>query len=182
MGAVAVDSAQDWGGEIADDDDDDTDRAAVVYGDDALFDSNDPPPPPQGEAAEPDDLTGLLGDGGAESSSALIAYLEQMASGLEAQSGEEEREIRGKIAVLRSVLEARSGAVDQGLARLGVGQDGLQELTSGIEHGMGRVDALLQDDDARQLLAESAHVWMPAIGVIPQTSGELEREQPLSAD
>ena len=114
--------------------------------------------------------------------SALIAYLEQMASGLEAQSGEEEREIRGKIAMLRSVLEARSGAVDQGLARLGGGQDGLQELTSGIEHGMGAVDALLQDDDARQLLAESAHVWMPAIGVIPQTSGELEREQPLSAD
>lgn len=181
MGAVAVDSAQDWDGEIADDDDDDTDRAAVVYSDDALFDGDDPPPP-QGEAAEPDGLTGLLGDGGAESSSALIAYLEQMASGLEAQSGEEEREIRGKIAMLRSVLEARSGAVDQGLARLGGGQDGLQELTSGIEHGMGAVDALLQDDDARQLLAESAHVWMPAIGVIPQTSGELEREQPLSAD
>ena len=180
MGAVAVDSAQDWGGEIADDDDDDDDRAAVVYGDDALFDSDDPPP--QGEAAELGDLTGLLGDGGAESSSALIAYLEQMASGLEAQSGEEEREIRGKIAMLRSVLEARSGAVDQGLARLGGGQEGLQELTSGIEHGMGAVDALLQDDDARQLLAESAHVWMPAIGVIPQTSGELEREQPLSAD
>ena len=111
MGAVAVDSAQDWGGEIADDDDDDTERAAVVYGDDALFDSDDPPPP-QGEAAELDDLTGLLGGGGAESSSALIAYLEQMASGLEAQSGEEEREIRGKIAMLRSVLEARSGAVD----------------------------------------------------------------------
>ena len=58
----------------------------------------------------------------------------------------------------------------------------MQELTSGIEHGMGAVDALLQDDDARQLLAESAQVWMPAIGVIPQTSGELEREQPLSAD
>ena len=40
--------------------------------------------------------------------SALIAYLEQMASGLEAQSGEEEREIRGKIAMLRSVLELRN--------------------------------------------------------------------------
>ena len=182
MGAVVVDSSQDWGGEIADDDDDDSDREAVVYEDDALFEDDDPLPP-QGEAAalaEPADLTGLLGGGGAESSSALIAYLEQMAAGLEAQSGEEEREIRGKIAMLRSVLEARSGAVDQGLARLGGGQDGLQELTSGIEHGMGAVDALLQDDDARQLLAGSAHVWMPAIGVIPQAGGE--REQPLSTD
>ena len=36
-----------------------------------------------------------------------------------------------------------------------------------IEHGMGAVDSMLQDDDARQLLAESAHVWMPAIGVRP---------------
>ena len=195
MGAVVVDSSQDWGGEIADDDDDDSDREAVVYDDDALFDDDDPLPP-QGETAalaEPADLTGLLGDGGAESSSALIAYLEQMAAGLEAQSGEAEREIRGKIAMLRSVLEARSGVVDQSLARLGGGQGGgpeaeaegalgslggLQELTSGIEHGMGAVDALLQDDDARQLLAESAHVWMPAIGVIPQAGGE--REQPLS--
>ena len=163
--------------------------------DEALFDDDDPLPP-QGEAAalaEPADLTGLLGDGGAESSSALIAYLEQMAAGLEAQSGEAEREIRGKIAMLRSVLEARSGVVDQSLARLGGGQGGgpeaeaegalgslggLQELTSGIEHGVGAVDALLQDDDARQLVAESAHVWMPAIGVIPQAGGE--REQPLS--
>lgn len=197
MGAVVVDSSQDWGGEIADDDDDDSDREAVVYEDDALFEDDDPLPP-QGEAAalaEPADLTGLLGGGGAESSSALIAYLEQMAAGLEAQSGEEEREIRGKIAVLRSVLEARSGVIDQGIARLGGGQGGrpeaeaegalgslggLQELTSGIEHGMGAVDALLQDDDARQLLAGSAHVWMPAIGVIPQAGGE--REQPLSTD
>ena len=87
MGAVVVDSSQDWGGEIADDDDDDSDREAVVYGDDALFDDDDPLPP-QGEAAalaEPTDLTGLLGDGAAESSSAFIAYLEQMAAGLEAQ-------------------------------------------------------------------------------------------------
>ena len=80
MGAVVVNSSQDWGGEIADDDDDDSDR--VVYDDEALFDDDDPLPP-QGEAAalaEPADLTGLLGDGGAESSSALIAYLEQMAA------------------------------------------------------------------------------------------------------
>ena len=201
MGAVVVDRSQDWGGEIADDDDDDSDREAVVYGDDALFDDDDPLPP-QGEAAalaEPTDLTGLLGDGAAESSSAFIAYLEQMAAGLEAQSGEEEREIRDKIAVLCSVLEARSGVVDQGLARLGGGQGGrpeaegalgslggLQELTSGIEHGMGAVDALLQDDDTRQLLAESAHVWMPAIGVVPQAGGtERDRDaqpEPLSAD
>ena len=105
-----------------------------------------------------------------------------MAAGLEAQSGEEEKEIRGKIEVLRSVLEMRSSAVDQSLARLsrqdgpeGEGAlealGGLQALATDslerIEHGMGAVDSMLQDDDARQLLAESAHVWMPAIGVRP---------------
>ena len=36
--------------------------------------------------------------GGADSMGPLIAYLEEMAAGLEAQSGEEETEIRGKIA------------------------------------------------------------------------------------
>ena len=199
MGAVMVEESQEWGGEIAGDDDDDSDRDAVVYDDDALFDDDDPPPPHNEERLEsaltdPADLAGLLGDGGAESTSALIAYLEEMAAGLEAQSGEEEREIRGKIAVLRSVLEARSGVVSQSLARFGDGQGGgpdeegalesLEELASEslqrIEHGMGAVDSLLQDDDARQLLAESAHVWMPAIGVTPQAGGE--REHTPSAD
>lgn len=180
---------------------------AGLIDEDALFD-DDGPLSPQEEAAvpvelaEPADLAELLGGGSAESSSALIAYLEQMAEGLEAQSGEEEREIRGKIAVLRGVLEARSGArsgvtnqssclggdkgggPEEGDALTSLG--GLQELASEslqrIEHGMGAVDSLLQDDDARQLLAESAHVWMPAIGVVPHAGGEREAERPLSTD
>ena len=191
MGAVAVKDEQ-FDGEIAEDDEE-SGRQAVVYDADALFDDEDasasavsaaepPAGAPADGPAETTDLAGLLDGGSAESAGALIAYLEQMAAGLEAQSGEEEKEIRGKIEVLRSVLEMRSSAVDQSLARLsrqdgpeGEGAlealGGLQALATDslerIEHGMGAVDSMLQDDDARQLLAESAHVWMPAIGVRP---------------
>ena len=79
---------------------------------------------------------------------------------------------------MRSVSEVRGGVerAQPDPSRL------IDPLGLGKLHMEALVDALLQDDDARQLLAESAHVWMPAIGVIPQTSGELEREQPLSAD
>ena len=104
-------------------------RAAVSYSTagDSLFS------PPSGNgantAANNDDdaapdlgvLMGLLGDpSGAlgAGAPALIAQLEAMAEEFERQSGEPETEIRGKIAMLRSVLDARPQAVAQSRARM----------------------------------------------------------------
>ena len=151
MGAVAVKDEQ-FDGEIAEDDEE-SGRQAVVYDADALFDDEDasasavsaaePPAgaPADGPAATTD-LAGLLDGGSAESAGALIAYLEQMAAGLEAQSGEEEKEIRGKIEVLRSVLEMRSSAVDQSLARVSR-QDGPEG--EGALEALGWLQALATD-------------------------------------
>ena len=182
MGIMGIaDGGEQFDGEIADEDDGDG-RAAVVYNqaDDSLFDDAMPAnksdePGPSGLELLGGGGLELLGGGGPESTGALIAYLEEMASQLEAQSGEEEKEIRGKIQVLRSVLEMRTSVVDQKLAALGGEGDALESLGSlqavandsmqRIEQGMGAVDSMLQDDDTRRLLAESAHVWAPAIGV-----------------
>ena len=174
---------------------------------DALFDDDDDDAPaaappalpalPAGAASASEDLGSgleaaglaqLLGGGGAGgggSTQMLISHLEQMTDALEAQSGEEETEIRGKIALLRSVLEMQSADVRQQLGHIatldgqvssGGGESeqavqalgGLQAMASEsvqrIEQGMDAVETMLQgDDDARRLLAETSAVWMPAI-------------------
>ena len=185
---------------------------------DALFDDDDdmpaPPAPPSTAAASGSDLGGGLeaaglaqllggggGAGGGGSTQALISHLEQMADDLEAQSGEEETEIRGKIALLRSVLEMQSAAVRKQLGQIAAldGQvssggaeseqavqalGGLQAMASEsaqrIEQGMGAVETMLrEDDDARRLLAETSSVWMPAIA---STSGAAEEPAAAAVD
>ena len=113
-------------------------RAAVHYGgDDSLFDSPSPivanaTVPAEGAAAmEQDEEAGIdggmaglfgaldetaLGPGG--DATALLAQLEAMAAEFERQSGEPETHIRGQIAVLRSVLDARPAAVAQSRQRM----------------------------------------------------------------
>ena len=95
-------------------------RAAVSYSTagDSLFS-----PEPQQEAAGDDllagGLMGLLSDpSGALGSGGLIAQLEAMAEEFERQTGEPETEIRGKIAMLRSVLDARPAMVADSRARM----------------------------------------------------------------
>lgn len=115
-------------------------RAAPVrYSDgDALF-ADTPPshPAAQSETAEAEEMDddeesaassseglgldanamlSVLGPGG--DASALIAQLEAMAEAFERQSGEPETEIRGKIALLKSVIDARPAAVAQSRARM----------------------------------------------------------------
>ncbi|KAL3931123.1 MAG: hypothetical protein SGPRY_001258 [Prymnesium sp.] len=119
-----------------------------------------------------------LGEKG--SSEALIAYLQHMAATLEVQSGEEESEIRGKIAHLQHLLDGRPAMVAEQLARLdgsacaGVeeqpkdeqAESVLQQSMHQIERGMCNVDSLLRSDpEAAQLLASAAHVWMPALAL-----------------
>ena len=38
-----------------------------------------------------------------------------------------------------------------------------RESVAAIEQNLERVDELLHDSDARQMLRSSAHVWMPAL-------------------
>ena len=135
-------------GQIADDDDDSpAGRQAVQYGgggDDGLF-SPDAAMPTAAAAAPPAQeeevdasadgadggldamsaaLLGVLGDpsgalgGDGGSANALLAQLEAMADEFEQQSGQPETEIRGKIAMLRSVLGARPAAVASQRARM----------------------------------------------------------------
>ena len=148
MGVARVEDAMDIGdGTIPDTDDDMTPpgRAAVSYSTagDSLFSPATPAPPssqplpPQppklaqtpcaGAIAEDADdafaegLLGLLGDpSGAlgANSGALLVQLETMAAEFERQSGEPETEIRAKIALLKSVLDARPGVVAQSRARV----------------------------------------------------------------
>ena len=167
-------------------------RRAVQYGrGDELFASPSPRPAPTSASVgdgdiEPadssfdsggmnDGLLGLLGgvlggggDGG-PGPGAMIAQLEAMADDFERQSGEPEVEIRAKIAMLRSVLEARPGAVasqrsrmesamaaldaDDGAEQLAITASGetaaLQSslgVAASIEADLGRVDTMLRAD------------------------------------
>jgi len=173
-------------GQIEEDEDDSHGglRSAVQYGDDALFDileseQREPSAASElvsmatggaNEMPDEDASVALTGDPGA-----LIAYLEQMADTFEAQSGEEETEIRAKIATLRSVLEARSSVVRRQLQRLETSTGAAGEIAADsivaesleqIETNLGRVDNLLQDDpDAVAMLANSAHLWVPAVNL-----------------
>ena len=103
----------------------------------------------------------------------------ESAGQLEAASGEEDAEIRQKIRLLNSVLQGRPAApaqqvepaaapasapieaeVDAVAGDLG---DVMQQCEA-LASGLGDIEALLkQDDDAAALLAQSSHVWMPAI-------------------
>ena len=180
------------GGALDEEDPDETPpgRAAVSYSvaGDSLF---SPPAPVNaavndGEDGRIDDLnaglmsilgdpTQALGAGGG----ALIAQLEQMAQSLEAQSGTPETEIRSKIALLRSVLDARPGLVansrarvDAAVAALDSEQSADPEATAGaadmaalhsvcattvdsIEGELGRVEATLESDPAAAALVSS---------------------------
>jgi len=190
MGILSVDHAaagEHFDGEIEDEEPDEPPegRAAVGYGDDTgLFDEDDatglmiPNPESPAGCSDPEspspvasdllggDLGSLLGgDPGA-----LIAHLEQMAAALEAESGEEESEIRAKIALLRSVLDDRPSVVQQQLARIATAEDEdedqataavVAESLQDIETSLGNVDSLLADNpEAVQLLAQTSHVWM----------------------
>ena len=195
MGLAHVSTGVDIGeGGIPDSDPDDTPphgRAAVHYGNqgDALFSSPEPSPaaPPAVPLGAPSGvgissnggdglenalaglLGGVLGDdsSGAGGPAALIAQLEAMADDFERQSGEPELEIRGKIAMLRSVLDARPQAVaaqrdrmeaamatldadDQAQVAASRGEAAaLQaslDVTQNIEAGLGRVDSVLRSD------------------------------------
>ena len=124
-----------------------------------------------------DNLTGglmdLLGDPASAldgGGMAVIAQLEAMADEFERQSGEPEVEIRAKIAMLRSVLDARPGAVAQSRVHMDTAvaalDDGAAEQAAGgagcehalnavcattverIEHDLSRVEATLQADPA----------------------------------
>ena len=177
------------GGAIPDTDDDTTPpgRAAVSYATagDGLFSPPAPPPPlnagcegtPTGDPMA-DGLMSLLGDPsgalGADSG-ALIAQLEAMAEEFERQSGEPETEIRGKIALLRSVLASRPGVVAQSRARMDAAVAALDAEPSNqgaaasdaalhsvcaatvdsIEGSLGRVEATLQTDPAAAALVSS---------------------------
>ena len=185
------------GGALDEEDPDETPpgRAAVSYSvaGDSLF---SPPAPVNaavnaaavndGEDGRIDDLnaglmsilgdpTQALGAGGG----ALIAQLEQMAQSLEAQSGTPETEIRSKIALLRSVLDARPGLVansrarvDAAVAALDSEQSADPEATAGaadmaalhsvcattvdsIEGELVRVEATLESDPAAAALVSS---------------------------
>ena len=120
------------------DDDSPAGRIAVSYGGDSLFDS-----PAQiavtpgaisgggagvadaaSDAAMEDDdgngMASLLSGGG--SNAALLAYLEDMAAQIEAQSGEPEIGIRNQIAQLRGVLNGRPEVSSVHLNSLHVGK------------------------------------------------------------
>ena len=95
-----------------DDDETNAGRAVVRYDDEGLFAAEGSPsnvPTPDRVAPPPVALAG--GAGG--DVDALIAYLEATASELEAAGGQEEVEIRQKIALLRSVLEQRPARQQQ---------------------------------------------------------------------
>ena len=174
--------------ELDDDDSPSVGRSAVQYGgDDALFEDSPAPmvaASSSGQEDGADALAGLALGGGADSG-ALIAYLEQMAASFEEQTGEVETEIRGKIAQLRAVLDARPAVVAEQVARMqrddaADGPAGDAEMDAAeavcdesllaIEENIGRVDAMLRDDpDARQMLASTAHVWAPT--VTPDATG-----------
>ena len=110
-----------------------------------------------------------------------------MAAQMEAASGEEETEIRAKIAMLRSVLEARPEQIAQGRARLGAAMSALDNeerlaanpaalaaseasavhsvcagSMQSIEADLGRVDSILRDDpDTARMVGSLLH---PAAG------------------
>lgn len=136
MGITSLDRngspAGGFGGEIDPDPDETPTREPVQYDTrDALFADT-----PESSAAAADegeeapgglgqvDLGGMmaalgasaLADGG--DSRALLTQLEAMADAFEQQSGEPETEIRGKIALLQSVLDARPAAIAQSRARM----------------------------------------------------------------
>ena len=131
------------------------------------------------------DLTALaLGAGG--ETGALISYLESMAANLEAESGEPETEIRGKIALLQRGIEAQPGALAEQRARMASavraaeqqqqaddgpgGEDAesalhavVMENVARAEEGVERVEALVREDpQARELLAATSGMWMRA--------------------
>ena len=99
------------------------------------------------------------------------SHAQAMAAEMEAASGVEETEIRSKIAMLRSVLDARPTEIAQGRARIGAALQALDNDEScatnaasiaaseaaaaqaacsanlqSIEEDLGRVDSMLRDD------------------------------------
>ena len=70
----------------------------------------------------------------------LLAQLERMADDFEKQSGEPETEIRSKIAMLRSVLDARPAEVDRSRLKM----DAAVRSIEAQEHAPAAADALVE--------------------------------------
>jgi len=158
MGLTAI-SSPFSPGEISDMDETPPGRSAVQYGSgqDALFDSpvvsnaildamdENGPEGDDDPSSSVANLFGsidasMLGPGG--DPSALLAQLEAVANEFERQSGEPETEIRGQIALLRSVLDARPAAIAQSRSRMGA--------------ALQAIDAQQHDPAAAEALAERA--------------------------
>jgi len=112
VGLLSLGEEEAFDGEIEPDDDEtNSGRAIVRYDDEALFAAEGPSDAPTPERGAPPPVA-LAGDAGG-GVDALIAHLEATASELEAAGGQEEVEIRQKIALLRSVLEQRPARQQQ---------------------------------------------------------------------
>ena len=193
-------------------------RQAVSYGGgDGLFSPEEPQAQQQRQqqqqreeaaAAEPDGggldaltagLLGVLGDPtsalGGGNSAALLAQLEAMADAFEQESGEVETDIRGKIAMLRGVLDARPSVIASQRARMQSAVDALDTdyadgaqpqpsaaaaamrgeaalhsvaaaAADSLEVDLGRVDSMLRADPAAAAMVGSI------------MSGAVQKQQP----
>jgi hypothetical protein len=176
MGLAAVSRPPHFDGEI-DSDPDATPppgRTTVHYGNDALFDDS----PAAGSNSDNDgganimDLMGALGPDG--NTGALIAQLEAMADEFERQSGEPETEIRGKIAMLKGILDSHPTAVAQSRARMVSALDAVvTDETTPAAAAAYRNEAAVQ--------SACTNSCMQTIETEMETVGSMLRDDPAAA-
>ncbi|KAG8459081.1 hypothetical protein KFE25_002488 [Diacronema lutheri] len=110
----------------------------------------------------------------------LIEYLQGVAASLEAETGAPDPEIRGKIAQLQAVLAQRDTTLRAEASKLHAHEETARDdddvdadaAIRQASHRMAAVESVLAqvegdlaaDVDAKRFLAQSADLWMPAIG------------------